>query len=85
MQYQSITGRKPVFRYDDIITAETPIAKQNYFANQQLGLQKQQFDDKMKFEKKMAEEQKQQADTANIISGVSTAIDIIDLFSGFFK
>jgi hypothetical protein len=63
-QIEAVTGRKPKFNWADIIRAEAPVAKERFFNNRAMGLQKEQ----MKMQEDAMEAQQRQATMSNAIS-----------------
>ena len=81
-QYEATTGRRPQIRYADIVRAEAPQARERYYSQLGLNMQKEaldqnaeQFNQNLELLKDQADAQEDQAMTSNIISGVGLGME----------
>lgn len=71
-QYESITDRRPRFRYDLGIREATPAARNRYYSGQQLGIERDRLkEQKRQFEEAQAEQEKQNT-ISNVVGGAGT-------------
>ncbi len=81
-QYESITGRRPRFRYDLGIREATPAARNRYYSGQQLGIERDRLkEQKRQFEEAQAYQEKQDT-ISNVVGGAGTAASIYSTFGG---
>ena len=74
-QYEAVTGRRPSYLYSDLIRAEAPAAKNRYFNNLAMTQQENQFNQELSLQEDIAEEQQDQANMSNLISGAGLAVE----------